>query len=310
MFHDCLEEKQYTPWLTVSLLAPVLQAASGCAWPVAAGVVGITGLLCWGLGKTDCGGGNTVWVRRISWFWVSVVTSQMLHWVMYCWTDYDSYHAVPLTILLLAAWAVWKGSANPVRIGCSLLWPLLAVFGLLLLSAGKEVKPEYLTPTMIYGNSHLVTVLLIPALGIYINREQKKLRQFAGYSTAALVASAVAMGVLSGNICRNVDSPFYEVSRSVKILEFAQRLESLAAAAMTLGYFLTVSFLLEIQRRMQRREPVKKGVESVAIPAVLTAVLLLSNITLDAGILAMGSIVCWVMLPGMQRIKNVLKNGK
>lgn len=308
MYHKSLEEKQYVPWLTAALLAPLLQTASGSSWLLTAGLASITLLICWGVGRTDCCSTKGTWLHAIQWLWISVVASQILHWIMFCWPDYDNYYVVPLILLALAAWSARNGTEVSSRVGCVLLWPLLIVFGVLLLAAGKEIKAEYLRPELM-ADSNLITVLLIPAMGGYLYREKKALKQFAGYSAIAVAVSIAVMGVLSATICGNVDSPIYELSRSLKLFGFAQRLESFAAAAMTLGYFLTISLLLGIQSSIAAQHATVGSRTGIAASAVLTGVLFLTGVIIDGRILALGSIVCWVALPSLLRLKSILKNG-
>lgn len=278
------------------MAAPLSQTAAGNSWISVALVGGISLAVCWGAEWIGAKAMPGRWLCAVQWFWLSLIIAEMLHWTMLCWPDYESYHAVPITLLLLAAWASAKGKTQIARAGNVLLWFLIFLFGAVLLPGVKEVKAENLYPAWYMRDAHLVTVLLIPAIGMGMS-EKKKIGTKGKILTTAVVFATVTTGVLSLETARNTAAPFYELSRSLRLLGIAERFESLVAAGMTMGYFVLLSYLLSTSANTTEMLKEGKGSWGVWSSAVFSGLFFLSGFRLDSTVLALGTILTWVVLP-------------
>lgn len=234
------EDKNKTVWFLTALAVPVMQAASGCSWLTAA----VLGILCLGV----CAGlealrvPETKWLSAAQWAWMTVILSAALRWALYCWPS-DS-PVIPGTLLLLAAWTASGGEEQSLRAGNLLRFFLIGLLGAVLLSGVWDIRGENLHPDWRMDNADLVTVLLLPAAGACLGGKGFGTKLFLLVLTIAV--SLVVTGVLSGPFAAAQNSAFYELSKSVRLLGVAERFESLAAAGMTLGYYVFACWCLTL----------------------------------------------------------------
>lgn len=284
------------------MAAPLAQTASASSW-LAVLLVGAVCLgICWGLERIGAQPSSWLWV--VQWFWLSLVLAEVLHWIMYCWPDHKSYHAVPLTLLALAGWLAGKGKEQASRAGSVIFWLLILLLGAVLLSGAKEIQWENVRPVWRMEKAHLITVLLIPAMGMSLKEDSGS----KGWILAlAGLLAFVTTGVLTAAAAEKVDCAFYELSRSLRLLGIADRFESLVAAGMTLGYFVLLSFLLSTCA--QGAEGIKpgKGAWGVWSNAALTALWFVWGFRLSSTVLALGTILTWVVLPALNCIQRNLQ---
>lgn len=296
MSHRKITEKQASAWLAAAWAAPLAQTASGCGWPSVLLMGGACLLICWAMGKYPTE--NSRWRNLLQGIWNCAVISEVLRWSVYCWPDTRGTYAVPLVLLLLAAWAV-SGGERAARTGCVLLWPVTLLLGAVLLSGVPEMTWGRVTPTWQLPNAHLITAALLPAL--YAGREGKTdNRLLWGGAIFALVTSVVTAGVLSPAVSGKEQAPIYALSRSLSLFGVGKRLESLIAAAMTMGYYVTATFLLSAG----------EGGKSVWCMAAVSALLLISGLRIDSRLLALGTILFWVVLPAVSGLKKNFKKVK
>ena len=233
-------ERNKTAWFLTALAVPVMQAASGCSWLTAAAL----GILCLGVcaGLEAMDVPETKWLSAVQWIWMTVVLSAALEWALYCWLS-DS-PVIPGTLLLLAAWTAAGGEEQSLRAGNLLRFFLIALLGAVLLSGLWDIRGENLRPNWRMDNADLVTVLLLPAVGVCLGGKGAGSKLFLLVLTIAV--SVVVTGVLSGPFAAAQNSAMYELSKSVRLLGVAERFESLAAAGMTLGYYVFACWSLTL----------------------------------------------------------------
>lgn len=233
-------EKNKTAWFLTALAVPVMQAASGCSWLTVAALGG----LCLGVcaGVEAFGVPESKWLCGLKWAWMTVILSMGLRWSLYCWTT--GSWLIPGTLLLLAGWTAAGGEERSMRAGNLMRFFLIALLGAVLLSGGWDVKVENLWPDWRLDNADLVTVLLLPAAGACLGGKG------TGPKLALLVlaigVSVVVTGVLSGAYAAVQTSAFFELSKCVRLFGVAERFESLAAAGMTLGYYIFACWCLNL----------------------------------------------------------------
>lgn len=289
-------KNEYSIWILTAMAAPVIQAASNCSWPVVL-VIGVLCLgICAGMERFDVGRNPGKWIGSVQWLWMLLVISEFMHWVMFYWPVNQNYHALPILLLALAAYASAGGAERAARAGAAMRWFLLLLIGAVLLSGIGEVDLENLAPSWDIQTAHLVTVMLLPAMGISLSNTKQK----TAILLFAVLVSAVTVGVLSMTLISQMEAPFYEMSRSLTLLGIGQRFESLVAAGVTLGYYVLLSYLVTVTANAW--EMGKRHNRSVWITAVFVALVFLSGMRLNSRILALGTIGVWVVLPIFKKV--------
>lgn len=275
-------------WLIVAMVVPLLQTASGCAWPVvlAESLLSIVIYLCLSGIVQDKPSG---WLNYL---WTCIVISQFLFWPNGFWPKTNTVF-ISLVLLALAAWAVWKNAAE--RASCALFWLIVIITSVTLLAAVKEIRIVNLKPTTEDANAYLPTVLLLPML-IAGRRKEKKRILSVGFFAVAV--SVITIGVISVRQAAAAETPFYELSRSLTLFGFTKRFESLVSVAMTLGVFATICFLMEA---------IADDRENVLPAGILSSVIYILNVRMDGIVLTIGSLLAWVVLPVIRVLSKKLR---
>lgn len=290
-----ITRRQSSVWLMAAIAAPLANAASGCSWPAVLALGSITLLI--GGCLTRYQAEQRPWIEALRGLWGSVVASELLFWCEDCWPSHSNPKAAALILLALCIWANCRGRQRGGRIGCVLIWPVGFLLGLILLSAVPEVSARNLRPSWNMPEAALVTILLIPAL--YRGRETKVgAGMRVGLLCFALAVSAITAGVLSPQISSRTGTGLYELSRSISFFGVSQRLESLAAVGLTMGYFGGIGYLLSIPEEIPNRG------RMVLAYGVLAGLLYIMDIRVDSGITAIGSILVWAVIPFLGGLKN------
>lgn len=276
---------KHSLFATAALLAPMTQAASAEGW-LGVAVMAAVGFV---LGRW-CRYGSG-WVLAVQRVWSCVIISVLMKWSTYFWEGLPFVSAVPFILLILGIWTVAvPGKVG--RIGCVLLWPLILLLGAVLLSGVTEVKLPYLKPQWHLPEPFLLAMLLLPVAGRKGNWK---------VPAAAVLVSIITTGVLSPAVSERSVSGIYELSRSLSLLGMAERFESLVAAAMTMGFYLTLTSLLEVPG---------ENLGTVWPYAAVSAVLYLIGPMENGWFLTAGSIIAWLVLPWLFSEKIFSKNGK
>lgn len=288
-----MTRRQSNVWLLAAMAAPLAKTASVCSWPA----VLILGSITLGIGGwlTMYPAEPRPWVEALQGLWGSVVASELLYGCGDCWPSHSNPKAAALILLALCVWANYKGRQRGARIGCMLVWPVGLLLGLIMLLAAPEVRLQNLYPSWEMPDAALVTILLVPTL----YKEQETKIRIGGRGVLlcfALAISLITAGVLSPRVSSGAGTGVYELSRSISGV--SQRLESIAAAALTMGYFGGIGYLLSIPEKTSNRG------RMVVTYGALAGLLFLMDIRLDSRIMAIGSILIWAILPflgGLQK---------
>lgn len=271
------------------MLAPLAQTAPEVTWPAALALGGVCLGASWCIARYGSPPGS--FVTAVQGLWSCVVAAMVLRWVDFYWPGHTDSWAAPVLLLLLAAWAAAReGRAH--RAGCTLIWATGLLLGAVLLSGLPEISWEELNPSWQMSGAELVPILLLPAL---IRGRGKAAAPLLGYTAAVC---AIAAGVLSYPVAAAARAPIYELSRNLSLFGTAQRFESLAAMAMTFGFFTVLSFLLTTSNIESKRKA------SVLIKALVTAAIFLLDIVPDSRVIAIGSLVIYLVLPTLESLKN------
>lgn len=278
--------RQNSIWMAAAMAAPLAKAASVCSWPAVLALGSITVLI--GMWLTRYREEQSPWSDALQGLWASVVASEMLFWCQDCWPSHSNPKAAALILLALCIWANCKGRQRGARIGCILIWPVGFLLGLILVSAAPEVRLQNLYPSWEMPDAALVTILLLPAM---YTRQKTGAGFYTGLLGFALFVSVITAGVLSPGISSMMGTGVYELSRSISFLGVSQRLESVAAVSMTIGYFGGIGYLLSIPEETPNRG------RMVLAYGALAGLLFIMDIRLDSRVLAIGSILIWAVIP-------------
>lgn len=225
------------------------------------------------------------------------------------WPVGDSYPAVPMILLVLAAWSAAKGPQAAARVGAILFWFIIIMYMIVFASGAKQIRWEWTRPVNRMPQPMSLIVLLVPSAATLLPAERNR---FVGKQVlaviVALVAALLTQGILSAEIVGEVEHPFYEMSRSLDLLGIAQRFEAIVCAAATVGWFAIMSLFLSISGEIFHW--FKMGWQGIGVwlAALAAGVWLLCGLHISGWILAGTCAVFWVLLPiaaqGIEKIKK------
>lgn len=282
-------QKKHDLWCLAAMMAPVTQAASSSDW-LAVAATGAVAVLVGGWSVPAKG-----WCLRLQRVFAALLVGHIMHWSTLYWQDLPFRQAVPWVLLALAVWTA-RVPGKGASIGCVLLWPVVFLLGAVLLSGVSEVNLEYLKPTLRLPELTLFTALLFPAF----RPEGKKRGRITIATAGAVLVSVITVGVLSWGVSRSAPSGIYELSRSLPFLGIADRFESLIAAAMTMGLFISMVYLLQSE----------KGEEKTWVYSIIAAAWYLLAPTWSGWFYVIGGVLIWVVLPRFADAKFISKNGR
>lgn len=219
-------------WLgfPVILAAALVVTVSGAGWVETAGSTVAAHLLL-RLGKK---GEVPGWLSRMQEIWSLLLAGQVLCWFATIWPGFGMWPS--LGLLILALWQVGKGD-KAVRSATSVLGLFqLALIGGVLAAGVQSLRIRNLHPEIPGINGWLLTILLLPALG----RDEERRSLWPGIW--ALVISAITQGVVPAGTENG--NAFWEMSKSITVFGKIRRLESLAAAGLSLGFYTLLCALL------------------------------------------------------------------
>lgn len=300
--------KQLWLWISGAMFAPMTAVLARESW-VIIGIAGaVCGALCWTLHAQT--GSNVKWSK---WFcaaqliWTAVILSELFGQIPMTWPQTSHPNMASLILALLALWAVHGGTESCARTGSTLFWIVLALAGTAFLAAAKDVRFENVRPQLQVPDTRCFYVLLLPCAAAMLPRKQE------GVSFKIvwlLIAGAAAIpfltaGVLSPALVREVDAPFYELSRTLTLSGAAQRFEAVISAGMTVSWFLILCMVLSVSGEMGRQ--LKMGRMGPPLAAAAAGVLYLCNTHISGTFLAVGSVLFWGLIPALAQRVGVEK---
>ncbi len=299
-------------WVISGLSAPLAQTAGESSWLSFL----VTGILCCALCCTvvytaQKGACTARWYcfLQVPFLWVAA--GQVAVWSEDCWPTGADFPVVPLTLLVLAAFAAWKGAAKASRCGSMLFWFLALLYAVVLAAGIKDLEPGHMLPRWEQPPGKAVFLLLLPAAVIFVPHEKGKgsLLLF-GLAGLGAVISAWTAGALSPAVVQSLSQPFYEYSRSLSLLAVAQRFEAFVSVALTMGYFALLSFLLSASGHLTDSVFPGKGSLGVAAGAAAAALSTLSGWQLPQLWLAAAAVLMWALLPMLALRTQLWKKSK
>lgn len=284
-----MKNKQNTVWLLATLAAP-LAHFSGSGWLTAA--LASCAVLPLSLLPKDWTDLNKP-LAIIQIGWLGAVAGSLLTASSTYWPS-DNHWAVPLTILILAA---WTGTAAAPRIGAVMALCMALLSIPTILSAAAHIEFAWLAPSLGEWPWGLTLALLLPNLPAGGGSGRKGIL-YGGLLAAGL--SALVQGTISANVAGEVNDPFYQTARTLGYLE------PVVASAVTLGWYAMTAYLLQSAKIIAEESGMAELWASVLAVGTAT-IFVLTKRQLHTPFWTVLSAFLWVLNPFLRKIKKVEK---
>ena len=299
MFDKEVSGRQLWTFVIISLAAPLAQLVSWASWPVVLAMGCACGFVCFAVLKLSAE--KTKWGKgfcALQWVWLIVVLGQLSFHAADAWPTGNTMPAVPLILLVLAAWAACGGASRACRAVCAGAW-ITAFFFAVVLGAGfPSVEAEHLTAGWYFPPAVGIVVFLIPCvLSVLPGQKRNCVYPIAGIVLLGAFFAVWTTGILSEEIAAQYENPFYEAGRSIRLMGSFERLEPLISAALTISWCALMALILSACGNVFSGIFAGREKAGVLIGAGLTAVLLMCKLHIPDAVLAAGSLICWVFLP-------------
>lgn len=278
------DEKAYRPFQLLALTVPAAEAAAGKNWLPTLILALASVLVCtWISALADP---NLQWLNDLRSIAAVLLLSGLLNWTHDCWPGRGAAYAVPGVLVLLAVYAVWRGSAvraaSVLRYGVYLIFLLLAISGLLQLR-WSQLRPRAELPSMA-----LAAALLLPLLG----RKGKTWHVFPN----GLIAAAAAF-ITAGT------ASLYAYSRGLSLADVTEHLESLAACALTAGWFASICYVLDSVKEKEEKD------NRIPFLGVLAYGIYALGIRFRSETFVILELTLWAVIPTLWSMREKLRNG-
>lgn len=278
------DEKAYRPFQLLALTVPAAEAAAGKNWLPTLILALASVLVCtWISALADP---NLQWLNDLRSIAAVLLLSGLLNWTHDCWPGRGAAYAVPGVLVLLAVYAVWRGSAvraaSVLRYGVYLIFLLLAISGLLQLR-WSQLRPRAELPSMA-----LAAALLLPLLG----RKGKTWR----VSPNGLIAAAAAF-ITAGT------ASLYAYSRGLSLAGVTEHLESLAACALTAGWFASICYVLDSVKEKEEKD------NRIPFLGMLAYGIYALGVRFRPEIFVILELTLWAVIPTLWSMREKLRNG-
>lgn len=278
------DEKAYRPFQLLALTVPAAEAAAGKNWLPTLILALASVLVCtWISALADP---NLQWLNDLRSIAAVLLLSGLLNWTHDCWPGRGAAYAVPGMLVLLAVYAVWRGSAvraaSVLRYGVYLIFLLLAISGLLQLR-WSQLRPRAELPSMA-----LAAALLLPLLG----RKGKTWHVFPN----GLIAAAAAF-ITAGT------ASLYAYSRGLSLAGVTEHLESLAACALTAGWFASICYVLDSVKEKEEKD------NRIPFLGVLAYGIYALGVRFRPEIFVILELTLWAVIPTLWSMREKLRNG-
>lgn len=278
------DEKAYRPFQLLALTVPAAEAAAGKNWLPTLILALASVLVCtWISALADP---NLQWLNDLRSIAAVLLLSGLLNCTHDCWPGRGAAYAVPGVLVLLAVYAVWRGSAvraaSVLRYGVYLIFLLLAISGLLQLR-WSQLRPRAELPSMA-----LAAALLLPLLG----RKGKTWHVFPN----GLIAAAAAF-ITAGT------ASLYAYSRGLSLAGVTEHLESLAACALTAGWFASICYVLDSVKEKEGKD------NRIPFLGVLAYGIYALGVRFRPEIFVILELTLWAVIPTLWSMREKLRNG-
>lgn len=217
----------------------------------------------------------------------------------------DGTLLIGLLLLLLAAFAADKGSHILLRVGASVVFLLIILYGMLLGFSLPNLEKSQLALTR-PKHWQAAAGAFTPMLCLFLRKDGEK-------SGIVFPVAAAALAVLAAMVTAG-QSDFYTAMKSVSVLGAMERLEPLVSVALTVGGFCLLGMICTINGKIiSDLFPRRKNLSMPFNFFVGGACIWLSRL-LGGTILAIGTSIFWGLLPilpqSLENQKKFEKNEK
>lgn len=298
MFHEKIAVKRLNAWVFTATVPVLIRLLSGSGW-VSAGV--LSALVVSVVALMDRRGREPAkWQCPFHIIYIVLLLTALLPLAAESWPAGETEPAVWLILLLLAAVSAGKGPRAASAVGAVLFWAVLILYGLLFLIGVKDVQLEWLKPQWTMPQPLAMAVLLIAPGSCFLAEPSRNSRKTFRLSALVITAAvALTAGILSPWVAAECTDAFYEMTRSVSITGIARRLEPLASAAMTVGWFSLMNLLLTQCGALTVKIFGRGGKTGVWFAAIGAAVGCLCGLHISGWLLLGAGTVFWVFLPAL-----------
>ena len=278
------DEKAYRPFQLLALTVPAAEAAAGKNWLPTLILALASVLVCtWISALADP---NLQWLNDLRSIAAVLLLSGLLNWTHDCWPGRGAAYAVPGVLVLLAVYAVWRGSAvraaSVLRYGVYLIFLLLAISGLLQLR-WSQLRPRAELPSMA-----LAAALLLPLLG-----RKGKTWHVSPNGLIAVAAAFITAGTAS----------LYAYSRGLPLAGVTEHLESLAACALTAGWFASICYVLDSVKEKEEKD------NRIPFLGVLAYGIYALGVRFRPETFVILELTLWAVIPTLWSMREKLRNG-
>ena len=285
-------------WTAAATLAPLAIAAPGSGW-VTNLTVGLLGaaLAAW-TGRP--GNRNIPWVGTIQSGWIVALLLYYLGFLRKVWEGSSGVFA-PVCLLLIGLWGIRKGHKAAAGVGAVLLRFALPLFGTISIAALEDTDWRWALKEGIAYEPSVIVAYLIPRMMLTTGEKKTvSTKWYLMFPITGVLLSLIIRGIVPDNNSGKIG--MIELSRSVEAFGRNLRLEAIAAMALTISMYCFVSIALSMVGRIAVEGNQKGGawVQWVIVVAVIAG--LLCKITISANFLAIGTVICWVILPGATQL--------
>lgn len=276
----CLRtDRTYDPFRLMALCIPAAEAAVGKNW-LPTLILALTAVLvCTWVNALQLS--DVKWLHRMQALGAAFLLSGFLEQTYTSWPGQAADYVVPGVLLLLAAYAVWRGSAvqaaSVLRYGVYLVLLAMTLFGI------GQVKLEQLQPKAELPDMTLAAALLLPLLA-----RKSKNWKIVPNGLFAVVASLLTAGSAS----------LFEYSRGLSAGQAVKHIESLTACAVTIGWFAAICFILD---GVKERE---NGDLSTWLIAVIAYAIHIAGIQIRPEAFVITELILWAVIPGLWALKE------
>jgi len=313
LFNKSIPEKRLILWTVMAVAAPILSLSGRNSWigvlllSVACGGLSYAMLRLWNREyNLPC------WLCVIEWLWIGTVLGSIGGNSGSCWEEENARTIVPMVLLFLAAFSAQHGSEKASRAGAVSFWIVVVILVSVLLAGIKNLRMEWLIPVAKSPEPVLISVCLIPCLLIFLpgSGQGKYGAMVIMLGALAVISALWVNGSITGEVAQTVENPFYIYCKNISILGTAERFEALASCGLTIGWYSLFSLLLSVAGCLADRVNGNVGKIGVWGSAVVGAVMAATNVSVPGMLLASGSVMLWVVVPGLVTCNKKVKKSE
>lgn len=203
-----------------------------------------------------------------------------------------------MEVILLTLAALAGNDDKRERAGNTLFWLLVPIVGSVLLLGFQNVEWTWLKPKPEQWTGELLCVLLLPALAASGGGKGSPGITPVYTALTALASAILIQGILSPDVAVSVSAPLYETGRAL-----GPGGEILVSVGTSLSWYSFASLLFGNAKEYARKAGIRPS-WAAAVTWGFGAGMVLLNLRVPGAVLAVGSLITWVILPFFGSRKN------